>query len=223
MPISQQIGASSLLKPGVVDSASARPATPYEGQVIFQKDTDQLLVWNGTAWVMPNKPAQNPDGLELVKVQTIGSSVTTVVVSDVFSTTYDNYKVIISGGIASGVTLVSLYMGTTLPSATNYYSTRIINLLNAATPSGNVQNGTNQWAYAGQASTTYINLNVEIVNPFINKNTLYSGAYNLSNGAASEFGISQGYLNDITSYTGFSILGGVTLTGGTISVYGYRK
>lgn len=51
MGITQQIGASSIIKPGVIDSAAARPASPYEGQVIFQKDTDQLLVWNGTAWV----------------------------------------------------------------------------------------------------------------------------------------------------------------------------
>lgn len=51
MGISQQIGASSLIRPGVIDNAAARPAAPYEGALIFQKDTDQLLVWNGTAWV----------------------------------------------------------------------------------------------------------------------------------------------------------------------------
>ncbi len=51
MGISQQIGASSLIKPGVIDSAATRPASPYEGQVIFQKDTDQILVWSGAAWV----------------------------------------------------------------------------------------------------------------------------------------------------------------------------
>lgn len=56
MGISQQIGASSLIKPGVIDNTAARPASPYEGQVIFQKDTDQLLVWNGTVWVIPNIP-----------------------------------------------------------------------------------------------------------------------------------------------------------------------
>jgi len=50
MGITNQVGASSLIKPGVVDTSANRPASPYEGQVIFQKDTDQLLVWNGTAW-----------------------------------------------------------------------------------------------------------------------------------------------------------------------------
>ena len=50
MGITQQIGASSLIRPGVIDNTAARPASPYEGQVIYQKDTDAVLVWNGTAW-----------------------------------------------------------------------------------------------------------------------------------------------------------------------------
>ena len=49
MGISQQIGASSLSKPGVCTS-STRPATPYEGQMIYETDTDKVLVWNGSAW-----------------------------------------------------------------------------------------------------------------------------------------------------------------------------
>ena len=55
MGISQQIGSSSLSKPGVCTS-STRPATPYEGQMIYETDTDKVLVWNGTAWVIPNIP-----------------------------------------------------------------------------------------------------------------------------------------------------------------------
>jgi hypothetical protein len=51
MGITQQIGASSLIKPGVIDNTAARPASPFEGQAVYQKDTDQVLVYNGTAWV----------------------------------------------------------------------------------------------------------------------------------------------------------------------------
>ena len=50
MGITQNTGASSIIRPGVIDNTAARPASPYEGQVIFQKDTDAVLVWNGTAW-----------------------------------------------------------------------------------------------------------------------------------------------------------------------------
>jgi hypothetical protein len=49
MPITSQIGSSSLIKPGVCTSTT-RPASPYEGQVIYETDTDKVLVWNGTAW-----------------------------------------------------------------------------------------------------------------------------------------------------------------------------
>lgn len=50
MGLTNQIPSSRLIQPGVITNASERPASPYEGQVIYQKDTDQLLVWNGTAW-----------------------------------------------------------------------------------------------------------------------------------------------------------------------------
>lgn len=51
MGLSNQIGASSLIKPGVIDSAATRPASPYEGQMVYQKDTDRVYVWSGAAWV----------------------------------------------------------------------------------------------------------------------------------------------------------------------------
>ena len=49
MPITSQIGSSSLIKPGVCTSTT-RPASPYTGQVIYETDTGLTSVWNGTAW-----------------------------------------------------------------------------------------------------------------------------------------------------------------------------
>jgi hypothetical protein len=51
MGLSNQIASSRLIQPGVVDNAASRPASPFEGQCIFQKDTDQFLIYNGNAWV----------------------------------------------------------------------------------------------------------------------------------------------------------------------------
>lgn len=50
MGISQQIGASSMVKWGVCTS-STRPASPYHGQHIYETDTNLQFVWNGSAWV----------------------------------------------------------------------------------------------------------------------------------------------------------------------------
>jgi hypothetical protein len=50
MPISSFSAPSAIAKPGVCTS-STRPASPYEGQFIYETDTDKTFVWNGSAWV----------------------------------------------------------------------------------------------------------------------------------------------------------------------------
>ena len=50
MPLSSVVGAQSIVKPGVCTS-STRPASPYDGQMIYETDTDATKVWNGSAWV----------------------------------------------------------------------------------------------------------------------------------------------------------------------------
>jgi hypothetical protein len=50
MPLSSVVGAQSIVKPGVCTS-STRPASPYEGQMIYETDTDATKVWDGSAWV----------------------------------------------------------------------------------------------------------------------------------------------------------------------------
>lgn len=37
------------LRPGVCLSTS-RPSAPFDGQLIYETDTDRLAIWNGTAW-----------------------------------------------------------------------------------------------------------------------------------------------------------------------------
>jgi hypothetical protein len=62
--------------------------------------------------------------------------------------------------------------------------------------------------------------NVDVHNPFLARYTLV----NSSNLSYLNFGNYNGYLANTTSYTAFTLTpAGATLTGGTISVYGYRK
>ena len=37
------------IRPGVCTSTT-RPTAPYEGQTIYETDTDMVAIWNGTAW-----------------------------------------------------------------------------------------------------------------------------------------------------------------------------
>ena len=49
------------LRPGVCTSSN-RPASPFEGQMIYETDTDNVLVWNGTAWLYLSTPQTSKIG-----------------------------------------------------------------------------------------------------------------------------------------------------------------
>lgn len=51
MPLSSVLGAQSITKPGVCTSTT-KPASPYDGQVIYMTDVDQTAVWDGSAWIV---------------------------------------------------------------------------------------------------------------------------------------------------------------------------
>lgn len=50
MPFTEGYGIGSL-KPGVCTSTT-RPASPFDGQVIYMTDVDQTAVWDGTQWTV---------------------------------------------------------------------------------------------------------------------------------------------------------------------------
>ena len=56
MPLSSVVGAQSIVKPGVCTS-STRPASPYDGQVIYETDTDRVLAYDGANWYPPSNTA----------------------------------------------------------------------------------------------------------------------------------------------------------------------
>lgn len=55
MPLSSVLGAQSLVRPGVCTS-STRPASPFEGQVIYETDTDKIMSYSGSAWQFVSVP-----------------------------------------------------------------------------------------------------------------------------------------------------------------------
>jgi hypothetical protein len=225
MGLSNQIPSSRLIQPGVIENAASRPASPFEGQCIFQKDTDQLLVWNGTAWVIPNQTTTNPEGLELIKTQTVGTAVTSVLVSDAFSSTYDNYLIRWNGGAmtsSSGDSQIGIRMAS---QNSGYY--QILNYAlrasNSTPRSAGIENG-DKIEWIGGGSTAQADAEVVVSNPFLNRITKFTSPLYTPWDLAG-FGSTSGFLNNTTSYTSFTLVvtGTGTMTGGTIRVYGYRN
>lgn len=155
-------------------------------------------------------------GLQLVKTQTIGSAVSSVTVTGAFSSTYDNYKILISGGVGSVATTISLTLGST---TTNYQG--VLNYANYAgttvTPAAsNVSN----FQFAGSVDTNANPFSAELINPFLSTQTYIESVY-IATLNAGKF---IGRQNSTTSFTAFTLApASGTLTGGTIYVYGYYK
>jgi hypothetical protein len=163
--------------------------------------------------------AMDSIGLWLVKSQTIGTGVSSVTVTDAFSADYDAYKIVVSGGVASATAVLQTQLGAT---ATGYYYGGDARTYAGVTLNIQASNGTN-W-YAGEASVNTIEMNIDVKQPFLAKNTTFTGSFGAARTDAYWLSVG-GYLANTTSYTAFTITpsGGATLTGGTIRVYGYRN
>jgi hypothetical protein len=198
------------------------PTSPTVGQVFTSGG--RSWVWNGSAWDSPSATnvLQVPYGLELVKAQAIGTSVASVSISDIFSSKYDNYKIIINGGTCQTLGPLHLQLGAT---TSGYRYSIIFNQTSAATPTGLAGENAIYFSDFGRgAGTNGFNGNCDLFSPNETKPTgiRYSSFDPASTGGYNITG--QGVMPNTTQYTGVSIISGAGfMTGGTVYVYGYRK
>lgn len=182
-----------------------------QGQYAYIEATSTLQVYNGTAWV-----TAIPNGLSLITTQTIGTTVASVTVSDVFSSTYDNYHIVVSGGSASTGINIEMTLGAT---ATGYYSQLIYGLY-GNTPLAAGAANTTKFTYAGVGYSGGLAMSAFVGSPNLAKTTTI-GAPVMGDGFGGNF---NGTLQNSTQYTAFTLTASNgTMTGGTIFVYGYTK
>jgi hypothetical protein len=159
-------------------------------------------------------------GLVYIKEQTIGNGVGSVTVSNAFSATYDNYVININVTTSSAsVGAIRLSLD---GSADEYYAALVYGSYTGGSPLLASLNDQAQWNWVGglYGSNGAIG-QFTLMSPFLSKYTrVYSQAYEGSSNAGALSGIHK----VASSYTAFifSPESG-TLTGGTVTVYGYRK
>jgi hypothetical protein len=162
----------------------------------------------------------NKIGLWLVKTETIGTTVSSVAVASAFSADYDNYLILVSGGVGSTTLQLNMTLGAT--AAGYYYSGTKLLSYAATSVTGDAAQNTTSFPGAGSGSTNSLHARIEVFQPFATKNThvLYQTAQSSTTG---QFYTRGGYLADTTSYTAFTLTTSTgTITGGTVYVYGYR-
>ena len=148
MPLSSVVGAQSIVRPGVCTS-STRPASPYDGQVIYETDTDRIAVYDSSAWVYKT-PATSVGSV----VQLVSNQITTVTATT--STTYvdaTDFNATITPKSSSNKIFITVSAGTGHAEATGGF----LRLLRGSTVIGA---DPQVWFYTGTS------------------NSLYSGAHN---------------------------------------------
>lgn len=160
----------------------------------------------------------NSVGLWLVKSQTIGTAVSSVVVASAFSADYDNYLITVSGGTASANGGIAMTIN---GSASNTY--------NVAGTYGNygINSGVTynpaaafSWTNTLVGGTTTYSGSVFLSSPFASRAT--TGWVDATSQATyHKFSLIDTSTNSSTGFTFIPLSG--TLTGGTIRVYGYRN
>ena len=205
-------------------TSTTRPSAPWTGQTTYETDTNRLLVWNGTAWVIPNSPAQNPTGLEFISTTTFSGG-STVSFQNAFTSTYTNYRALVSytGGSANAVYLRWL-VGSTVQTGNNlsqaFGSQYLANSFTGSTRG-------DQYIPLVAAYPTYpTTYAMEIFSPQASTYTSLMISTSVLGVSSTDSGMTIVNSRNIatTQIDGFELTtAGATNIAGTLVLYGYRK
>ena len=193
------------------DNTPARLAIGTAGQVLKVNSGATAPEWGA---------AGGATGLTLVKTQTVGSGVSSVTVSDAFSSTYGNYLITSSGILASQNQNSTLTFGTT---TTGYYYFGTRGSFSSSSVSGGNGNNASGLPEVLSHTTSSSNMCFYAHAPYLSTVTVFNwrGSQVTTDGQSYQF---NGFLNNSTSYTSFKLTpGDGTLSGGTIYVYGFNN
>jgi hypothetical protein len=201
-----------------------------EGQLCYLSSTNVTQQYNGTSWETVG-PA-TAGGLVFISSTTI-TAATSTTISNIFTSTYNDYKMLITlrGSSDSNKLRMTLTTGGT-PVTTGYAAGNFIGDYSAGSPT------TLSYGYAGSARfelgyipnntgnpTINANIQLDVFGPEASQRTALNGlTTSVWSGAANAGGMIIGFLDSLTSYDGVQITNssGTNMTG-TVVVYGYAK
>ena len=160
---------------------------------------------------------QTNTGLAFISTTTVGSAQTTVTVASCFSSTYDNYRIVISGGTATGSGDNASFQLSGITGSVYQTAGPVVTYGTAVVTAYAPAAGTT-WL-PGYVGTNFTSIVMDVINPNVAK---HKGMHASS---ASQFNYGfNGQCTSTSLATGFTfaIVSG-TMTGQVITVYGYRK
>jgi hypothetical protein len=198
---------------GTAARGSAIPS-PVEGMYAHINDTDTLTYYNGSAWV--NFGVADL-GLVLIKEQVVGSAVSSVNITSAFNSTYQNYRIVVSGV----ETTAANNMGITFSgSAGTTYKDYILFTAFGGATLGETSASQNRIKIAITSASGLLSFSADIFGPNTNTTTQVH-----SSGSSLTYGFfATGFDSNVAQHTAFTLTPTTgTLTGGTVYVYGYGE
>jgi hypothetical protein len=236
MPLSSVVGASSILKPGVCTS-STRPAAPFEGQTIYETDTDLLKSYNGSSWVTigptMNVGAQSviPTSVTVTGGSSSGSvgtngkvtfaSAENVSINGAFSAAFTNYAFVIDFDTSAATPSIytRLRVGGSDNSSSNSYVAQRVTGNNTTVGGSRVTSTQFDFGSTG-ASVSTNGARGTFYRPFAADTTGLEIIWTDSESSAY-FANGIGTHNQNTSYDGFTLIASTGNISGTVTIYGY--
>jgi hypothetical protein len=196
------------------------------GEVLTASDTNTYLNNGGLVAIVPSS-VTNGSIIAGTASATVSATQPNVVLKGVFSSTFDGYRVVISNLTLSGtgytnIIYARMHDGTN-PSNVSYAYGVIYVDQGSGTLGSDRDTGGTVGVPIGRGNNSAFNTSFDVLNPFTAAYTTFA-QLNYSNGYNGFAGAGGGVHAVATSYSALYIapLSG-TMTGGTITVYGYRK
>lgn len=181
---------------------------------------EKIETYMGLVKVIPTSATNGTVGATGTVTVTVGAA--SVTINGCFSSLYNSYKIIATGGGTAAATPIAFQLsGIT----TSYYGGVIYFAYAGGGPSAPSAVGFNNaanWQEIGHSNVNGCNLNMEIQNPNLAKHKAY-GCFTPNINTAGSMVYSNGICASTTQATGFVLSIGSTFSAGTtITVYGYR-
>jgi hypothetical protein len=194
------------------DTADARLGVGADGTVL----TADSVEATGLKWVAPSSGA-------LVLLNTTSfTGVASQSINDVFSATYDNYKIVAKVNNASTAGIIFRYRVAGSDNTTSNYNIQQTQS-GATTVSTQSRVNRDNFDFFGGSITSQDNYYfIETIFPFASETTVINSIA-LHNPSLPESFINVGGFDQTTSFTGFSLIASTGNISGKVSVYGYTK
>jgi hypothetical protein len=193
--------------------------TLAEGQLCYLESTNVVQYYDGAAWATVGP--QTASGLVYITGTSVSAVTSFSLPNDTFTSTYRNYRILISGTYSGNGSAVTLRFRTTGTDNSNAsYSSTIVQY----DTSGNLRGsgaGAATSSSLGTSLTSPSNFGLDIYAPKVATDTLYSGTHNTTVTGYGWGAMGGAFIaNTVFDSLSFIVAGGTTFTG-VYRVYGY--